>query len=193
MVNTRQKLIALACVFVLTSAVLRADNPYAWWTHLAATGTATSATASLAQFNDAGTVSIKSSIASGTLRMKYNVTAVDGILDRTSDHQQLCFMMVARADTSDSRVIATLYRQTIDTNRPRSVIATIDSANYPADGVTGYRMMQKCGIADDSAGGAPLESLYFGYEAYFVEAQLIKRASAGNPGLQTLALGHIGS
>jgi len=193
MADIRRRLIGLSCVFVLTSAVLRADNPYAWWTHIAAVGTATSSTASLAQFNDAGTVSIKSGVASGTLRMKYNVTAVDGVLDRTADHQQLCFMMTARADTSDSRVIATLYRQTIDTNRQRSVIATIDSANYPPDGVTGYRMMQKCGIPDDAAGGAPLEALGFAYEAYFVEVQLIKKSSAGNPGLQAVALGHIGS
>jgi hypothetical protein len=178
---------------VLASAVLRADNPYAWWTHLAATGTPTSSTASLAQFNDAGTVAIKSSVTSGTLRMKYNVTAVDGVLDRTSDHQRLCFMMVARADTADSRVIATLYRQTIDTNQPRVVVGTVDSANFAPDGVTGYRIMMTCDMIDDAAGGAPLEALNFAYSAYFVEAQLIKKSSAGNPGLQTLAIGHIGT
>src|SRR4051812_24054269 len=119
MVNTRRRSILIAGVLLLTSAVVRADNPYAWWTHLGAMGTPTSSTASLAQFNDAGTIAIKSSVAAGTLRMKYNVTAVDGVLDRTNDHQRLCFMMVARADTADSRVIATLYRQGIDNNQPR--------------------------------------------------------------------------
>jgi hypothetical protein len=193
MANGHRRSIVLASVLVFTSAVVRADNPYAWWTHLGAMGTPTSSTASLAQFNDAGTISIKSSVASGTLRVKYNVTAVDGVLDRTSDHQRLCLMMVARADTSDSRVIATLYRQTIDTNQPRVVIGTIDSAHFPADGVTGYRMMTACDMTDDAAAGAPLESLNFAFEAYFIEAQLIKKSSAGNPGLQTVAIGHLGT
>jgi len=176
-----------------TGVMVRADNAFSWWTHLAGTGTPTSSTASLAQFNDAGTVSIRSSAASGTLRMRYNVTAVDGVLDRTADHQRLCLMMVARADTADSRVIATLYRQGIDDNQPRVRVGAIDSAAFPVQSVTGYRMMSNCSVLDPDAGNTPLEVLNFGFNMYFFEVQLIKRAAAGNPGLQSLAIGRIGT
>ena|SRR5256885_8925734 len=185
----------LACsAFALSMfAIVHADNPYAWWTQMGATGSPTSATASLAQFNSAGTVQVRSSAASGTLRLKYNVTAVDGVLDRTADHQRLCLMMVARADTSDSRVISTLYRQAFGDNQSPFVIGSIDTADFPANGSTGYRFMENCGLTDDAEGGVPLEILRFGYHAYFIEAQLIKRTSAANPGLQSLAIGRIGT
>ena len=194
MLTTLRHVFAIASLLVFTApAFVRADNPFAWWTHMGAMGTPTTSTLSLANFNDTGTVSIRSSVASGTLRMRYNVTAVDGVIDETGDHERLCFMMTARADSADSRVIATLYHQTIADNGARFVLGTIDTAKFPPNGTTGYRFMANCQLANPWATGTPLEILDFGYGAFFIDVQLIKRNSAGNPGLQTVAIGRLGT
>ena len=49
------------------------------------------------------------------------------------------------------------------------------------------------GLGAAEIGNAPLEALPFGYAAYFVDVQLIKHSSSGNPGVQTVALGRIGT
>jgi hypothetical protein len=175
-------------VAVLASAVTLAAQQ-AWWTTIAATGIPNSASAWMVQYNYAPSMSIKSSVSSGVALIKYNVTATEELTRvGPSESSPLCFTAAIRADTAASRVRVTLYR--VQGATPQA-LGTLDSDAAPANGVTGYREIRSCDLPGPSVGpNATVSTLDFYDNAYYVEVELTKRDSTGNPGVMRIGLGH---
>jgi len=161
----------------------------AWWTTIGAAGIPNSASEWMVQYNYAPSIALKSSVSSGVALVKYNVTATEELTRvGTSESSSLCFTAAIRADTPASRVRVTLYR--LQGATPQA-LGTLDSDAAPANGVTGYREIRSCNLADPSVGpNATVSALDFYDNAYYIEVELTRRDSTGNPGLMRIGLGH---
>src|SRR5690349_11140451 len=111
-----RRLIVGVCVAVITATVVRAaqETYGAGWTAIGASGAPVSATEWMVQSNYQPTLSLRSSVDTGTALVKYNVTATPDLTSRVVDQPNLCFWMTFRADTASARVRATLYRVRFD-------------------------------------------------------------------------------
>jgi hypothetical protein len=142
------------------------------------------------QFNSTGSVSIKSSVSSGTLDLRYPVqTLADLLIPQQGDCPEL---RVNLRDTgADARVVVRLMALSIfpaadGAARPLTTLGTVDSNTREAAGdPTQYRSFRSC-ITGLPPGSEFLTD--YAFFAYYVDAQLTKTTSTGNPGLMSVQI-----
>jgi hypothetical protein len=141
---------------------------------------------SIHQFNSSGSVSIKSSVASGTLDVRFPVPTMPNHLAPAGACTEL--RAVLRDPGAGSRVIVRLMRLGIrggfegqltslggiDTDKTQRLTALNQPDEYAA-----YRACLNVGT------DRPFDFALF---TYYVEAQLIKTAAGGNPGPGLMAV-----
>jgi len=180
--------IAAVCVGP-TTASLQADDIDTLqkaWTAVGSTGSLDAASLSIARLNDTGSIAIQPSVHSGVVKVRYNVTAVDGIHNPFTGDDTVCLWASVRANSSAARVRIRLTQVPWAPN-PNLVLGEIDSGAGFND--TDYHVMQNCAIhVPGISGGIP--SFGFFLRAYFIQAELMKTAPDGNPGLKVVALSH---
>ena len=149
------------------------------WTAAGVTGIVDEADSTIYMFNNTGSVSIKSSVASGTLDIRFPVQT----LPNNESPQGACVQMRARLrDTgADARVLVRLMRLDITTGSLRSV-GEIDTNTSPQLQGTQSSVHQTCLRVPNHF---PFDVAFF---AYYVDAQLIKTVAAGNPGLMAVQI-----
>lgn len=160
------------------------------WSAAGTSGIVDEAGVNLHQFNTTGSVSIKSSVSSGTLEIRYPVqTLRDLLIPQQGDCPEL---RVNLRDTgSGSRVIVRLVALSIfpgadGTARPATQLGFIDSNTREATGdPSQYRSFRAC-ITKLPPGSEFLVD--YAFFAYYVEAQLIKTTASANPGLMSVQI-----
>jgi hypothetical protein len=175
---------------------IRPANAQNGWIVPGATGTPDESSATSVVFNDGGTVAVKSGATSA--RLRYPVVHTVG-LDwyESEDHTVvLCMRAMMRDTGAGSRVVLKLqevpawpFSQPEAAGASVRTLLTIDSdtatdeaTSGPLQGSADYRMAVSC---TNTTGPV----LFFGMNAYFVEATLT-RSGSGNPGLKTMELGY---
>jgi hypothetical protein len=177
------KLIPLgSLVLVLASAPVafaQQPIPVGTWSAPGLTGSVDEADLSIHRFNDTGSVSIKSGVASGTLNLRYPIGAFT-FVPQEGDCPEL------RANLRDTgagaRVIVRLMRLAIGGEAGvggLKVLAGIDSDRFPGAASDQYLTYRAC-LASDVG--------HVQEYTYYVDVQLIKTASTGNPGLMSLQI-----
>jgi hypothetical protein len=172
--NTRATLIRCALGALLFGSVANAlaeVDEHKPWTAVASTGTVDEA--------DAGIVSLSSGTATvtavGTLDIRYNVVAVDGVFSPGDGIQ----MAVRFLDNGVSaRVKLTLYQYNIASGVGTPIL-TFDSDGFPAAGGYQDQTIALC--------GPPW--LDFVNNAYYVQASVSKTAAGGSAGLAIIQSG----
>ena len=149
------------------------------WTAAGVTGIVDEADLAIHVFNNTGSVSIKSSVASGTLDIRFPVQT----LPVNSSPSGACVQMRARLrDTgAGARVVVRLMRLDVTTGSLRS-LGEIDTDTEPLLEGNRYTLYQTC-LAVPNA--FPFDVATF---AYYVQAQLIKTAPTANPGLMAVQI-----
>jgi hypothetical protein len=176
-------------VATATVSLAAAETYGAGWSTIGASGIPVSATEWMVQYNYQPTMSLRSSVGTGTALVKYNVIATPDVTNRVVDQPNLCLWVTFRADTSAARVRATLYRVRFDDSAPQ-VLDVVDSDAHPANGQSGYRTEGNCMIGTPDNPAQPAQTLDFLRNAYYVEVELTRRDSTGNPGIKALGIGH---
>jgi hypothetical protein len=149
------------------------------WTAAGVTGIVDEADTTIHVFNNTGSVSIKSTVASGTLDIRFPVQT----LPVNASPEGACVQMRARLrDTGDgARVLVRLMRLDITTGSLRSV-GEIDTDTQPLLNGNYYSVYQTCLRVPNAF---PFDVASF---AYYVDAQLIKTAATANPGLMAVQI-----
>jgi hypothetical protein len=156
------------------------------WTTAGITGIVDEADGNIHSFNSTGSVSIKSSVASGTLDIRFPVQTVpDLLVPQQGDCPE---MRVALRDTGPgARVLIRLMRLGVALGHEGQLttLATIDSNTLPpiAD-PTRYRAHRAC-LSSPPDGEFIFD---FAFYTYYFDVQLIKTTSAANPGLMSLQI-----
>jgi hypothetical protein len=149
------------------------------WTAAGVTGIVDEGSTSIYVFNNTGSVSIKGTVASGTLQIRFPVQT----LIVNSSPEGACVQMRARLrDTgAGARVLVRLMRLDISSGSLRS-IGEIDTDTEPILGGDHYSVYQTCLRVPNAF---PFD---VGEFAYYVDAQLIKDAPTANPGLMAVQI-----
>lgn len=178
----------LALVFVFASAPVVSAQGI--WSSAGVTAAIDEEDTSIYRFNDTGSISIKSSVARGTLNVRFPVqTLRDLIVPQEGDCPQL---RVNLRDTGPgARVIVRLMALSIfpgadGAPRPLTSLGEIDSDTRPPMGdPTQYRSYVAC------IPNVPPDSEFltdYAFFAYYVDVQLIKTTSTANPGLMSVQI-----
>jgi|1185.fasta_scaffold37465_2 hypothetical protein len=181
----RVRLGTIIFAFMAGVGVLRAD-----WTAVASTGTIDESDLAKIALNTDGSAEIRSTIASTSAKIRYNVVAIPD-LERLADPNLirggLIFSMRVRDNGTGAHVIATLRRITlagfsITTPQTNSIVATIDSdLAPPSDGwQTIWAQHATCCLGPDG--------LNFLDNGYVVDVQLIKNHAGGTPAIMGVQL-----
>jgi hypothetical protein len=144
----------------------RADAvPGMYWTHTGSTGTVDPADLPATSLSFDVITNVGPAV--GTVDVRYNVVAVDGL--EPSPFLSNGFDLVARYRDhgSFSQVVAKLYRVSIATGA-RTLIAQLDSDAFPQAGGFQTQQVAKCGIPFD-----------FTRNTYFVNVQLVRAVAPG--------------
>jgi hypothetical protein len=171
----------------LISAFVLACTPAAFaqgffpsvWTAAGVTGIVDDSGLTMHVFNNTGSVSIKSSVASGTLEIRFPVQT----LPVNSSPDGACVQMRARLrDTGPgARVLVRFIRLDISTGSLRS-LGEIDTDTQPQFEGNQYTLYQTCLNVPNAF---PFDVASF---AYYVQAQLIKTTATANPGLMVVQI-----
>jgi hypothetical protein len=122
------------------------------------------------------TAAVSSSIASGTVNIRYNVVAVDGIF---SGERNTIRLTARIADNGTaSQVIVRLNRQNISTG-VKAIVGELNSNDFSPSSVA-----QKRSIVVNCQGPA----FDFENNVYYIEVLLIKTAAGGNPLIRALQI-----
>ncbi len=157
------------------------------WSAAGVTGIVDEADLNIHQFNSTGSVSIKSSVTSGTLDIRFPVQTVpDLLVPQQGDCPE---MRVNLRDTgSGARVIVRLMALSIfpGSGTQLTSLAQIDSnSQLPPGDPTEYRSYRTC-LNNLSPGSEFLfDKAFF---TYYVDVQLIKTTASANPGLMSLQI-----
>jgi hypothetical protein len=176
--------LAMLIIFAAAS-VAAADSGI--WSAAGVTGIVDEAGLSIYKFNSTGSVSIKSSVNSGALEIRYPVQTVpDLLIPQQGDCPEL---RVNLRDTgAGARVLVRLMALSIFPGSGTQVtsLAEIDSdATSAPGGATEYRSYRTC-ISRLPPGSEYLfDKAFF---SYYVEAQLTKSTATANPGLMSLQI-----
>jgi hypothetical protein len=149
------------------------------WTAAGVTGIVDDASTGIYVFNNTGSVSIKGSVPSGTLEIRFPVQT----LPVNSSPQGACVQMRARLrDTgAGARVLVRLMRLDVTTGSLRS-LGEIDTDTQPQFEGNQYNLYQTCLNVPNAF---PFDVASF---AYYVQAQLIKSTATANPGLMAVQI-----
>jgi hypothetical protein len=157
------------------------------WSAAGVTGIVDDADLNIHSFNSTGSVSIRSSVAAGTLDIRFSVQTVPDLLPpQPGDCAE---MRVNLRDTGPgARVIVRLMALSIfpDSGTQLTMLAAIDSDTRPPAGdATQYRSYKTC-LNNTSPGTEYLfDKAFF---TYYVDAQLIKTGASANPGLMSVQI-----
>jgi len=160
------------------------------WSAAGISGIVDEANLNMYQFNTTGSVSIKSSVSSGTLNLRYPVQSLpDLLVPQQGDCPEL---RVNLRDTGPgSRVIVRLMALSIFPDadgapRPLTSLGVIDSNTREATGdPTAYRSFRAC-IGTLPPGSEFLTD--YAFFAYYIDAQLSKSTASANPGLLSVQI-----
>jgi hypothetical protein len=174
------------------AAVIIAGSPVLFgqtriWSAAGITGIVDDADLSIHSFNSTGSVSIKSSVAAGTLDIRFPVQTLPDLLPPQPG--DCVDMRVNLRDTGPgARVIVRLRALSIfpGSGTRLSTLATIDSDTLPPiNDPTQYRPASRC-VNNPPPG---VESIIdYAFYAYYVDAQLIKTTASANPGLMSVQI-----
>lgn len=169
--------------------------PSQGWSMPGVTGVTDKTGLSIAQFNSTGSIQISGSVGAATLMVRYPVSGVACLTGRTpfdpnSDgpDERISLRAMIRDTGSDAQVKLTLWQLEAETQK-QTVLATINS-NYLVQGSTAYPTPASTEYLPFVAYlPVPTDWCFdFGRYVYYVEAQLVKSASTGNPGLKVLQI-----
>ena len=159
------------------------------WSAAGVTGVVDEADRSMVQFNSTGSVSIKSSVTSGTLDLRYQVHTMPS--HEVANQSDCTEMRAVLRDTgAGARVILRLMRLDIrDRTGQLTSLGGIDSntsVRWNRLGEpTAYALYSACLNVPDT--GQPFD---FAFYTYYVDAQLIKSTSTANPGSMAVQICH---
>jgi hypothetical protein len=177
----------IAAGILMSCATVAAAGSGSIWSAAAITGAIDEAGLNIYKFNSTGSVSIKSSVASGTLEIRYPVqTLPDLLIPQQGDCPE---MRVNLRDTgAGARVVVRFMALSIfpGSGTQLTTLAEIDSdkISLPGD-PTAYRSYRTCINNLPPGSEFLIDNAFY---TYYVEAQLIKTASAANPGLMSLQI-----
>jgi hypothetical protein len=183
--TTRTSLIS--AVIVSTSAAIAGAQSGSIWSAAGITGIVDEASSSIHKFNSTGSVSIKSSVSSGTLDIRYPVqTLSDLLVPQQGDCPE---MRVNLRDTgSGARVIVRFMALSIASGAGTQLttLAEIDSDDGPTAGdLTQYRGYRTCINKLPPGSEFLIDNAFF---AYYVDVRLIKTTVTANPGLMSVQI-----
>ncbi len=171
----------ITVVFVLACAPAALAQGFlpSVWTVPGVTGIVDDEDTAIYVFNNTGSVSIKSTVASGTLDIRFPVQT----LPVNESPEGACVQMRARLrDTgAGARVLVRFMRLSISSGSLRS-IGEIDTDTVPILGGNHYSVYQTCLRVPNAF---PFD---VGEFAYYVDAQLIKANATANPGLMAVQI-----
>jgi hypothetical protein len=184
----RLTLLSLTVAAVVAASAAVAAQESSIWSAAGVTGIVDESGLNIHQFNNTGSVAIKSSVTSGTVDIRFPVQAVpDLLIPQSGDCPE---MRVNLRDTgTGARVIVRLKALSIFPGSGTQVttLATIDSDTTapPSGAADQYRSYRSC-ITNLPPGSEFLfDKAFF---AYYVEAQLIKSVATANPGLMSVQI-----
>lgn len=156
---------------------VRANNGFAKpWTTVASAGTVDEGDIDEVNYSE-GTARLNlATPAQTTATIRYNVVAVDGLVDAGGDGYSLSVRF--RDNGQDERVLVRLKSVDLNTGIVTTLM-TLDSNAFPPNALFQLRSIPVCW---------PNWSFNFNRNAYFVEAILSKGATLGNPGLTAITI-----
>jgi hypothetical protein len=179
----------ISAVFVLACApVAFMQTPADIWSAAGVTGSVDEADLNIHQFNSTGSVSIRSSVASGILDIRFPVATMTNHTAPTGACTEL--RAVLRDTGAGARVVVRLMQLGIRGGLERQLtsLGQIDSDRTPRltalnepDQYASYRTCLNVSTEP------PFDFASFNY---YVEAQLIKTTSTANPGLMAVQICH---
>lgn len=176
-----QRFLSLVLIASFTLAVplhTRADNGFAKpWTTVASAGTVDEADLNKVNYSEAAARLNLAVPANSTATIRYNVVAVDGLVDAVGDGYNLSVRF--RDNGQDERVLVRLKAVDLNTGLATTLM-TLDSNTFPPNAAFQLRGVPVCW---------PNWSFNFNRYAYFVEAILWKGSTTGNPGLTAVQIG----
>jgi hypothetical protein len=177
-----------AVVVVALASAVRAQVPRDTWSAAGVTAIVDSEDQSIYQTNTTGSISIRSSVASGTLDIRFPVQTMPA----HSAPAGACTEMRAllRDTGSGARVIVRLMQLGIKSGFDGQLtnLGQIDTNTTPRltqlNEPTSYAQYRTCLNVNPDV---PFDFSFF---TYYVEAELIKSNSGGNPGLKAVQICH---
>ncbi|MBL8203596.1 MAG: hypothetical protein JNM09_05145 [Blastocatellia bacterium] len=168
----------LATIFTLALPLqTRADNGFAKpWTTVASAGTVDEADLNKVNYSEATARLNLATPANTTAVIRYNVVALDGLVDAGGDGYSLAVRF--RDNGQDERVIVRLKAVDLNTGIVTTLM-TLDSNAFAPNALFQLRSVPVCW---------PNWNFNFNRNAYFVEAILWKGTTAGNPGLTAVQI-----
>jgi hypothetical protein len=171
-------------VLVLPSALVASGEI---WSAAGVTAIVDEEDLTIHRFNNTGSVSIKPTVASGTLDLRFPVHDMEDLLiPQQGDCPEI------RANLRDTgagaRVIVRLMALSIfpGSGTQLTTLAQIDTNTSPAaGGPTDYRSFRTCILSTPPASEFLIDKAFF---TYYVEAQLIKTTATANPGLMSVQI-----
>jgi hypothetical protein len=159
---------------------------------IASTGMVDESSISTYQFNDQAAF-VRSSVATGTTLLRYNVVPAGDILKPITDPccEARALMVRFLDNGSAARVIVRLKRYDVKIGKLTTLL-TFDSDHYPAQ--SGFQepvpTIFDGAFFNFSFAQGPTEGSQDlgGCCAYYIDAELIRRASGGTPGLASIRL-----
>lgn len=146
------------------------------WTTVASAGTINDQDLGKIELSGGGLASFNAAAAANdTAYIRFNVTAVDGLLTAGSPRMRVRF----QDNGANAQVVVTLMELNLTTGIPKKILE-LDSNDFAA---APFLQVQKTGICD--AFGSTFN---FTDKAYYIEVKLVRTAAGGFPRLAAIQL-----
>jgi hypothetical protein len=180
---------AVALLFIAIADVAVAQVTHgSVWNAIGKTGSIDEADLSIYEIHDTGSLTIKRSVTSATLDVTYNVTGLPNVepgfpVPEPEGIGRCVGMRAVLRDTGPgARVVVALKQLDLFRGTGITTLGVIDSNNPPGLASEEYFLFETClNVPDDF-------QFEYGQFVYFIEAQLIKTTSGGNPGLRAVSV-----
>jgi hypothetical protein len=169
------------CGFAGLVAAPMVQAEYVPWTNVGAVGTPDETDGQKVAFGNDGSVTIRSTIASTSAKLRYNVVST-GTIDEATATEPLSLFVNMKDNGPSTHVVVTLKRVRTSDGRVDTLAIGDSDRLEPSD------YMGPTYVLKDPQTGQVLYSLDFRSYAYVVEVQLIKNAADGNPTVRLLQL-----
>jgi hypothetical protein len=178
--------VGIGFMFSLLLSAMTAEL-HAFWSMPGLTGIVDESSAALVLFNDTGSASVRSAVSKAVVKLRYPVTG-GPFPNPQADTEDVttCMTLLLRDTGPESRVIARLVKIGLFTDQ-KTVLATVDSDTVGLAPSAAYQTAGVCGLADPDF---PEQGFGFDYAnfSYYVEVELIKTGSTGNPGIKHVGI-----